>query len=210
MSSLLKHHPKSKTPGKGRPPTDEGPLLRSCVVLAYSAWEVYVEESLIWAVDQWMSWKQPQDLPETLRTLVAKKIATPWDLCEDGWKQCTIRVVSEIVQGNGINTFGLNTAGPDQVIKLHREILAEDLLSKVRWQRASNKYVKASLAELVEVRGEIAHKGTTPGRLSLGGARSWQTFVSRLGSRLDQHLVATAGGDRRGRAMGGPSPDVSE
>lgn len=49
--------------------------------------------------------------------------------------------------------------------------------------------VKADISTLVSVRGEIVHRGTTPGALSLGGVRAWADFGRRLTAKSDERLV---------------------
>ena len=49
---LWSKHPKAVEPGVGRPRSEEGPLNRACVALPYTAWEVYVEDSLSWLAQQ--------------------------------------------------------------------------------------------------------------------------------------------------------------
>jgi hypothetical protein len=165
VDNLIEHHPKSAAPGRGRPAGDEGPLLRSCVLLTYAAWEVYVEDGLIWAVQELADQLVSYQLPETLRTFVAAAVASdPWKLADEGWRKATVDAVTTRVRGSQEDgSFGVNTAGPRQVIALHDQVLGARLLNECRWQKMPASRVKGELASLVEVRGSIAHTGQCPG-----------------------------------------------
>lgn len=192
VDNIIKHHPKATQPSRGRPKTDEGPLLRSCVLLIYAAWEVYVEDSLVWAVEQLARSSDPESLPVTLRSFVAGAIgADPWQLAGDAWRTAAVAaVVNRVRGGEDEDSFGVNTAGPRQINGLHDQVLGERLLDQCRWQRMSTKRVKQELATLVRIRGAIAHTGKTEGPLHLVGVREWRSFIERLARRLDSHLTA--------------------
>jgi hypothetical protein len=166
------------------------PLLRSCVVLTYAAWEVYVEDSMIETAESVaQSSAGPDEVPATLRTFVASWCKDPWRLAGDGWRKTIIEAVTERVRGDGVTNFGINTAGPKQVTELHRDLLGVELLKDCKWQNMPNAKVKSELAALVQVRGNIVHAGTTPGDLDLKGTRAWRDFVHRLARKLDSQLA---------------------
>jgi hypothetical protein len=195
VDNLIEHHPKAIDPGRGRPVTDEGPLLRSCVLLTYAAWEVYIEDGLIWAVEKLACQSFPDQLPEALRTFVADAVGSdPWKLAGDSWRETTVGAVTVRVRGTEEDdSFGVNTAGPRQVIALHDQVLGARLLNYCRWQKMPVSRVKEELASLVRIRGSIAHTGQPPGSLDLKGVRSWRAFVQRLASQLDQQLERWVG-----------------
>ncbi len=190
VDNLIEHHPKASDPAAGRPATDEGPLLRGCVLLTYAAWEVYVEDSVIWAVTQVAAEASPDQLPAALRIFVAEAVdKDPWRLAGDGWRDAAIATVTARVRGDaGGQSFGMNTAGPGQVVTLHKQVLGVSLLDNCRWQKKSTVAVKKDLSEFVGIRGEIAHTGRPPGPLHLKGVRDWRGFVQRLATTLDRHI----------------------
>lgn len=53
--------------------------------------------------------------------------------------------------------------------------------------------VRQELVDVVDVRGEIVHKGQAYGSLSLGGVRSWRDFVDRLILKFNEALAAQVG-----------------
>jgi hypothetical protein len=189
VDNLIAHHPKSAKPGRGRPATDEGPLLRSCIVLLYAAWEVYVEDGVVWAVEQVTTGTKAVDLPPALRAFVATQTAgDPWRLADDGWRDVCVNEVITLARGDEVGSFGINTAGPHQIANLHNKILGENLLNKCRWSKKTTELIKQQLAQFVTIRGAIAHTGQPPGALHLAGVRHWQNLILRLASNLDTHL----------------------
>jgi len=190
VDNLIEHHPKAAEPGRGRPTTDEGPLLRSCVLLIYAAWEVYVEDSLVWVVEQLANSAAPEHLPTALRSFVCDAIrADPWQLAGEGWRRVAVAAVVTRVRGaEDEDSFGMNTAGPRQINALHAQVLGERPLDRCKWQKMPTKRVKEELASLVRIRGAIAHTGKTPGQLHLKGVRDWRSFIQRLAGHLDGHL----------------------
>lgn len=183
------YHPKSAEPSPGRPPGDQGPLLRACVALTYAAWEVYVEDGLIWGVGEVVASSVPEQLPPALRRFVSDKVAKdPWRLAGGGWRDAVVDAVTTEVRGDGEKSFGLNTAGPGNVIKLQENVLGTNLLGKCSWPGKPTGKIKDDLDLLIRVRGAIVHTGQTPGALDLGGVRSWRSFVQRLGETVDRHL----------------------
>ncbi|USC16227.1 HEPN domain-containing protein [Rhodococcus sp. 11-3] len=194
VDNLITHHPKATQPGPGHPGSDEGPLLRSCILLTYAAWEVYAEDSALWATEEVVKRATTHDqLPNSLRTFVASRSpakSDPWSLAGEDWRQTVVDTVRDRIYGTGGGSpFGINTAGPNQVKKLHQELFGDHLILKCRWSKASNADVLRRLADLVSIRGTVAHTGRTDGSLSLDNVRKWRTFAKRLAEHLDRHLV---------------------
>ena len=193
VDSLLRKHPKATKPGRGRPNSDEGPLKRACVALCYTAWEVYVEDSLIWVAERAARLPTPDHLPDPMRSFLQGNVKDPWQLAGHGWRQALIEAVTARTRGSGDRgSGGLNTAGPGQVTELHKDVLGESLLAKCRWQGKTNPSIRRDLAQLVSIRGAIVHRGETPGSLSLGGVRDWRNFIKRTGEHLDRHTEGWA------------------
>lgn len=178
---------------RGRPPGDTGPLLRSMVVLLHTAWENYVEQVALEGLDFLLEEiaHDHSKLPHTLRQRVAK-VQNPWALAGNSWQ-------AESRQALVIDVGRLNTPNVENTEKLLELAFGfADGLRGIRWRNMSNAKVLANVDEFVhEIRGEIVHKGTTPGALHKAGVTSWITFFSYLTSRLDdeigKHLVTVTG-----------------
>lgn len=197
VRSLMENHPASKLTGPGRPAAAPGvdPLLRAGVSLCYTEWEVYVEEALRETVSGLLKGDDHRVLPTSLREWVmAKAKSDPWAFAGGGWKSVVTAELDKRLDGNS-GKFGFNTASPDGVIKLYKEVLGFEPLTGVSWQRYSNDKVLADIGTLVEVRGEIVHRGTTPGALDINGVRTWANFVERLCAKFDAILREWSRGD---------------
>ncbi|WP_369707574.1 MULTISPECIES: HEPN domain-containing protein [Corynebacterium] len=59
----------------------------------------------------------------------------------------------------------------------------------MKWQKKTNAAVRKQVSELVIIRGEIVHRGSTPDALNLGLVRNWADFVRRLIEKFDEHMV---------------------
>lgn len=192
VRSLLEHHPASKLTGPGRPVAAPGidPLLRACVSLCYTAWEVYVEEALRETVEDLLGRLDADELPSKLRDWVGGVAKSdPWLFAGTGWKQVIRDELSRRIDGVG-GKSGFNTASPDNVIALYKSVLGFEPLTAVSWQAYGNDKVLSSLGDLVSLRGEIVHKGTTPGGLDIQGVRDWVAFVERLCQKFDARMAS--------------------
>lgn len=200
VASLLDHHPAQKDPKPGKPPgPGYGPLLRAGTALCYTAWEVYVEEALLETVSWLLDNKSPDELPQALRSWVVERNGDPWAFVGDSWRSAVLEHVRSRLEGDEQGRYGFNTASVSGVEGLYNQILGYSPLRNIRWQKKSNASVRRDISTLVEVRGEIVHRGSTPGALALGGVRSWADFVRRLTEKFDAGLVEF----RSGLATGG-------
>lgn len=199
VDSLLDHHPAQKDPKPGKPAgPGYGPLLRAGTALCYTAWEVYIEEALLETVEWLLANTPAGELPEALRHWVADQNGDPWAFVGDGWRTEVLDLVRSRVEGDEQGRFGFNTASVPKVEGLYLQILGFCPLREISWQKKDNAAVRKDVSTLVRVRGEIVHRGTTPGALSLGKVRSWADFVRRLTSRFDDRLIEF----RTGYALG--------
>lgn len=190
VDSLLDHHPAQKDPRPGKPAgPGYGPLLRAGTALCYTAWEVYVEEALIETVTWLVDNKPPSELPEALRTWVSQQSGDPWSFVGDSWRSAVLDLVHSRVEGDEQGRYGFNTASVQGIEGLYLQILGYCPLRDIRWQKKANGAVRKDISTLVRVRGEIVHRGSTPGALSLGGVRSWASFVRRVTEKFDERMV---------------------
>lgn len=194
VDNLIEHHPKFLEPLQGRPSADEGPLLRSCIVLIYAAWEVYFEDSLI-ETAKLLSERKRDDIPQKTQDYLAAKVSgDPWRLADDGWRSALVEVVRETVRGreDEQGSYGVNTASAKTVSLLQHQILGVSVLDRSTWNargRNTAKGVKDRLTELVKLRGEIAHTGRPLTTLHLAHVRKWRNFVNRLAHTHDEKLT---------------------
>lgn len=190
VEALLGLHTGSGEPG--RPVGNNAPLLRSAIVLLVTAWENYVEQ----AITEVFNHAEPAIrsdhnlLSAHLRSAVAKKAKDdPWAVVHDGWL-----TVARARAAYEIRSF--NNAATKQTNQLVHEVLGcADVLDSVGWQAVSSTKAQADLTELVnDIRGEIVHRGTTPGNLNLPAVRNWRRFLGNLVKSFDKALADAAEG----------------
>jgi hypothetical protein len=192
VQNLVTLHPASEgTPG--RPQGDTGPLLRSTVVLLHTAWENYVEQVALEGLDFLLT-EIDQDhskLSHPMRTKLAK-VKNPWSLAGALWQSEARQVLSR--EAEKLNTPSV--ANVEALLKLAFGL--SDGLHGNSWQGIRSGKVVLDIDSFVqEIRGEIVHKGTTPGALNKSGVNVWIAFFDKLTSRLDDkiaaHLLASTG-----------------
>lgn len=189
VDSLLDHHPAQKDPKPGKPAgAGYGPLLRAGTALSYTAWEVYVEEALLETVQWLVDNNEPSDLPKEFRAWVTDQTSDPWAFVGDSWRTIVVDLVRSRLEGDETGRYGFNTASVPKVQGLYLQVLGVNPLAEVRWQKKTNASIRKDISTLVNVRGEIVHRGSTPGALNLRGVRAWADFVRRLTSKFDEQL----------------------
>jgi hypothetical protein len=150
---------------------------------------VYVEEALLETVE-WLVTQRPADeIPQALRSWVIEQHEDPWTFVGDAWQAAIPALVRSRLEGDDQGRYGFNTASVAKVEALYSQILGYCPLREIGWQKKPNQSVRKDISLLVQVRGEIVHRGSTPGTLNLAGVRSWADFVRRLTDRFDERLV---------------------
>ncbi|MEV4211172.1 HEPN domain-containing protein [Micromonospora sp. NPDC049662] len=185
VNALLTLHSGAGSPG--RPKGNNGPLLRSALVVLVTAWENYVEQVLSEAIDHVIPTiaADPTLLSPLLEEAVANKAAkSVWAVIGDGWLDVARKRVSHEI-------YTLNNAASRQVNDLVKKVLGiENILDAVNWQQYDAAKAQVELTSLVnDIRGEIVHRGTTPGSLHLAGVESWRSFMNNLVCCFDDALA---------------------
>lgn len=178
VAALIETHRTVNPNGQGRRAL--GHITRSGVVMLCAAWELYIEEVLVESVKFLVA---HEDLPNRLADNVKGRIAQAAKsdphahgalrLCGDGWKAVYVEAVKK-------DCAGLNTPKFGQVSELLEKWLGlppADLEGGWRTDRAT-------LNDLVTLRGDIAHRG----------ADAAYVRISRLGelkAESDDRVVDT-------------------
>ncbi|WP_406297741.1 HEPN domain-containing protein [Embleya sp. NBC_00888] len=184
VDTLLNYHPAIVDQKSGRPPGDTGPLLRAAIVLIYTAWENYFENVIEETFNKILTHIDDDHtlLPHHLRDVVAKHAQkkNPWDIVGNGWQTVARDHVA-------LQIAALNTPNATNVELFSNQFLGiPGLLGKLKWKGHFADRIRIHLDSLThDIRGEIVHKGQTPGPLNLGGVRDWTNFVTRLAELTD-------------------------
>jgi hypothetical protein len=160
---LLKAHDSVTGRGKGRPARELEVFKRAGVILAVTAWETFIEDTL---KDRFQvklnTAKSPKDLESTFNSVADAWLAShkpkpikPPDLAKwalDGWKAMLMDRFSEEIEA-------LNTPNSANIRHLFERYLGDDLTKNWRWQKVSSKSACGRLDALIRLRGQLVHRG---------------------------------------------------
>lgn len=163
------------------------PLLRAAVVLLVTSWENYIEQTVVEAFAHVLTQvgDDPRLLSDHLRQTIQREAGKDaWAVIGDGWRAIARAEVESLVSA-------LNNAASGQVDQLVFKALGiSSFLTGVSWASKTAAEVREELRSLVnDVRGEIVHKGTTPGVLNISGVNEWKNFVTALVAEADVVLA---------------------
>lgn len=185
VDALIAIH-RSFTRGKaGRPQKALAVLHKSAVVLLVACWEAYVEDLARTAFDEIFSRASSPDIfPGSVLSVAGRPLKEDkddrrvWDLAGDGWKQ-VIQRYKETVLEEYIGR--LNTPRPSQVDSLFERLIGLKRLSSCwRWTGMSNQRVLDRLNQLIDLRGEIAHRVEASRRIYKKEVDDYSQFINRL------------------------------
>ena len=177
-------------------------LFRSGVVLLVSYWESYVEdvcdEALMAIVERV---QDPNKLPKELRKKVAKELKESkeelklWDLSGDGWRKIVMGRVDQykIERNRSFNTPKFTNT----VEFINNVIGVKDIFKNIKWDGYTHEEVSARLNSLIEVRGQIAHRGKTSididGKYLTDHLNFVRQLVSKFGGKINSHVKDVTG-----------------
>ena len=182
VTRLLDVHRQLTGTGPGRR-RDVQVLNKSAVLLLVATWEAYVEDLAISAcrfvVEHATSFR---DLPEialvkTSRRLINEKHDNSiWKLASDGWK-------NELLAQVEIETSRLHSPDAPNVDKLFQNAIGlKNLTKNYYWTGASRESVIKRLGNMIEMRGEIAHRVKASKSVTKSYVETNVNFVMRLGA----------------------------
>lgn len=164
---------------------------KSAVVLITAFWEAYCEDLVAEGLEHLIEHVgSPHGLPLSLRRNVAQEIRTmphelaPWNLADDGWRKLLRQRLDEI---KAEVSRDFHSPRSERVGKLFDKGLGiPNIISKWRWEGMTASQAAKKLDDFVELRGDIAHRGSTFERVKRKTARAYLDHV--------RHLVGKTGG----------------
>jgi RiboL-PSP-HEPN len=157
---LLSLHDQRTGGGKGRPARELEVLKRAGVILAVTAWETFIEDTLEERFQAKIKAAQsPKDVESTFNSvaqawLAREKLKPPelakWAL--DGWKAILTEKLSEEIGE-------LNTPNSAKVRALFKRYISEDITKDWRWKGVSAPAACGRLDALIRLRGGLVHRG---------------------------------------------------
>ena len=163
--TLLRIHDRETGGKSGRPEPRLEALKRSALILAVTAWESFVEDTLTEEVDKLL--KSTSD-PSTISSIfngiahewldpARSGVKKPPDLMQwtgDKWKD----VVRQSLR-KSLDSF--NTPDSKNTARLFERYLGVDIIKKWTWQRVSSVTAQKQLDALIKLRGRVVHRGKT-------------------------------------------------
>lgn len=162
---LLRFHDSTTGGGRGKPARDLEVLKRAGVILAVTAWETFVEDTLAREFRQKLAGaKGPKDIQSTFNSVASawlqkmqlqNRQMQPPDLEKwtfDGWKSLITEKFSEDIAA-------LNTPNSANVRAMFKKYTGGDITRAWRWKGVSSLDACNRLDALVRLRGSLVHRG---------------------------------------------------
>jgi hypothetical protein len=160
-------------------------LNKSGIVLLVACWEAYVEDLAGESFKLLLRRAKDPNAFSTKVLIAASKALREdkdarrvWDLAGDGW-----RTVLRNHQGQVVRRYigNLNTPKPDRIDELFASLLGLSSVSRRwSWRKCNPAQARARLNRLVELRGSIAHRVSTPRSVQKKDVVNSADFVGRL------------------------------
>lgn len=199
---LLRLHDSKTGGGRGKPARELEVLKRAGVILAVTAWETFVEDTLEREVlERLANAKSPKDIQGTFNSVanawlqkihLQNKQVQPPDLEEwalDGWKSMIKQKFSE-------DLAALNTPNSANVRAMFKKYIGEDITQAWRWQGVSSSSACGKLDALVRLRGGLVHRGKDLFERKASAKRGHvvdaMELLSRLVDRTETELGASS------------------
>lgn len=178
-------------------PSDYDVVLRSAIVLIVTYWEAYIEDIIQEAVNHLVAKVQsseelPKELKKTLATEIKKdshELAV-WQLAGEGWRKL---LQSRLVNLADARNRSFNTPKAQQTVEfVERALGLEDI--SLAWSKddLQPELARKGLDMLVEIRGQIAHRGKIDPPITLATVENAKNFITKLvsktGGAINSHL----------------------
>ncbi len=170
-------------------------VLRSSLVLLVTYWESYIEDIVDEAVDHVVenladSAKIPKELKKTVIQELRddKNELALWSLTGEGWRDCLRSRLPRLKESRNRN---FNTPKATQTQMFIRAALGiEDITKGWRFGGRDSSVNSKYLDKLVELRGQIAHRGKLEKRITSDFVKELSDFVRELVSKTGGSLNA--------------------
>jgi hypothetical protein len=159
VSILLKTHDSETKRAAGRPNRDLEVFKRAGVILAVTAWEAYIEDTLS---EQFSDKLEYAEIPADIKGAF-NSVSQTWLNSQpkppevekwtgEGWKNVVMDKFKHDVEA-------LNTPNSENIKHLFSRYLDIDVTAHWKWQKNSSKVVCQKLDALIKLRGKLVHRG---------------------------------------------------
>lgn len=190
IDRLLEIHKEIAGPGPGYKHNVQV-LNKSAIVLLLACWEAYIEDLALNCFNYIISKaKSPSVFPEYVLSIAAKEIkketVSIWGIANDGWKNMLKSHKDKIIK-RYIERNAFNTPSAKNIDKLFSELLGLEALSrKWYWKSMSIENSKEKLENLIELRGNIAHRVQSSKPVTKVKVIEYKNFILRPSCYLPQ------------------------
>jgi len=178
-------------------------LNKSAIVLITSFWEAYCEDIAAEGLEHIVKYASSADaLPKLIKQIVAKELKADhnelavWSLSDDGWKQI-LQVRLQRLQDQ--RNRRLNTPKTQNIDELFLYALGiPHISSSWKWARKMTvTRAREKLDKYVNLRGEIAHRGTAGQAVTKVQVEDYFNFIKQLaaktGAAVNLHVKKITG-----------------
>lgn len=192
VQRLLALHDAETKRRPGRPNPDLEVFKRAGVILAVTAWETFIEDTLSDALGKKLAAaRTPKDVQSTFNAVanawLSQKDLKPLQLAEwalDGWKEMLRRHLQTEIEA-------LNTPNSANIARLTKRYLGEDVTAAWRWRGLSALSARRRLDLLIALRGSLVHKAKgvfEPARVRRRDVSGAIALLNRLAQATEETL----------------------
>jgi len=163
-------------------------VLRSAIVLLVTYWEAYLEDIVTEAIEHIVEHvkdpiKIPKELKKTvIRELIAEKNELAlWKLTGDGWRDCIKSRLPQLKEARN-RSFNTPKSTPTQIF-IRSALGIEDITKSWLFQERDAITNAKFLDKLVELRGQIAHRGKIKKEITDESVKMLSLFVKEIVSK---------------------------
>ncbi len=177
-------------------------LYRAAVVLMVSHWEAYVENICSEALSALVeNVNKSDDLPKEIKKQVANEIKETkneieiWKIADDGWKKY---LREKLLNYKEVRDRSFNTPKSAQTEEFVNKVVGLPKITE-SWvfDDFTAKKSKEKLDNLIEIRGQIAHRGKLGQKISkewlLCHVKFLRKIVSKTGGKINMHIKKATG-----------------
>lgn len=192
VQRLLALHDAETRRRPGRPNPDLEVFKRAGVILAVTAWETFIEDTLSDALgERHTTARTPKDVQSTFNAVanawLSRKDLKPPQLAEwtlDGWKEVLRRQLQAEIKD-------LNTPNSANIARLTERYLGEDVTASWRWRGLSAFSARKRLDALITLRGNLVHRAKEffePARVRRRDVAGAIALLNRLAQATEETL----------------------
>ena len=170
-------------------------VLRSSIVLLVTYWEAYLEDIVTEAIEHIVEHvEDPTKIPKELKKTVIRELSgdknelAMWRLTGDGWRDC---IKSRLPQLKEARNRSFNTPKSAQTQSfIHSALGIVDITKTWDFQDRDASTNAKYLDTLVELRGQIAHRGKIKKKITDESVKALSLFVKELVSKTGGSINA--------------------